>query len=1346
MLKSKYLFLIILLTSKIFAQEFNNSYIATKLTTSDGLVHNYTTKVVSDSMNVKWIASEGGITKYNGKTFTHYKPKSKDTSFFSENIETLFVDKLNNLWIGTKNGGVSRLDIKNGTFTSYNRLLKPSKSDVIRVMSINQDSSGNIWLGTWSNGVFIISDEGQGKLIKHIPGATPVFNILCDKDENMWFGESNQLRKYEHEKDKITSFNVGHQITNLLEDKIRGRIWIATTVQNYLDGYLSLFFFEYQTDSIKSINTGVYSDYAKCLVLDNDNNLIIGTWGSGLFKSDNELTNFQNISFFDNPLEDNNIIYKIILDIHVDKNNIIWLSMAYGGVLKLTRKNGLYNLSQFSLQDKLLEDFNIHVIYNDGTNFWIATSESGLLYGPDFDNLKVFKEIGIDKIFSIYQHENFLFVGKRGGVKVIDLRSLKVVMQSNIRKATSLLVDKKNRLWIGTKQDGVAIVDLNAFTDLSKYTFYNESNKKIKNNRISKIAYDIHTDKIWVGSYNGFCYYDEKTKKFIYNDTFLKENLPSIIINDMFFDERGIWLGTPNGLVRIENELNKEYLITSIFNKDNGLKNDFICSILDDDEGNIWFSTISDIVKYNLSTHIFDIYNETDGIKASSFNIGSRFKSNNIIYFGGIDDVSFLNTKLVSKLKTNPEIVLSELRINNELVNPESSNKENNVLYSSVEYLDEVELSHSEKSLQLVFGLNDYLDNSNANYRYKLNGFQDLWIDLKSNNSINFTGLPVGEYILELQGSRNLDTWSDSKNINIKIKPAPWLSIWAFLSYGFLLALLIYFFYNMRKRQILLKQNLEIVHLEKEKEVQVAASKLKFFTNISHEFRTPLTLILGPLQELISNEKKLDSPKLTKLESMQRNTNRLLNLVNQLLDFRKADQDKLNLKVAEGNFIMFSKEVFLYFKELASRNNIDYKFISSNDNINFLFDRNQMEIVLSNLLSNAFKNTIAGCEISLIITKQNGYAFIKVKDSGIGISSDEKDKIFDRFYQVKDAESSKIVGSGIGLAFSKKIVELHHGEIDVKSIINKGSEFIIKLPLSPNYSERHLAKKSVNTNLIDNYEVDFSIDNVVPNTNEKQLETILVVEDNQEIQSYIKSIFDVEYKVLVASDGEGGCKIAVKEVPDIIISDVMMPKKDGLQLCKELKTHMSTSHIPIIILTARTATVYEIEGLKNGADAYVTKPFNPELIKARVKSILKIRGKIREHYQKQVRFGSTIPNLDLEETPDNKFISELIIFVEDNIRNVNFGPDDLREKLFMSQSTLYRKLKSITGLSPSGFIRSIRLKKAAELILKEDYKLSYIAYEFGFNDYKYFRVSFKKQFNCLPSEYKKMAYASENKS
>jgi signal transduction histidine kinase/AraC-like DNA-binding protein len=589
-----------------------------------------------------------------------------------------------------------------------------------------------------------------------------------------------------------------------------------------------------------------------------------------------------------------------------------------------------------------------------------------------------------------------------------------------------------------------------------------------------------------------------------------------------------------------------------------------------------------------------------------------------------------------------------------------------------------------------------------------------------------------GKYKLIVASSLDNVNWKNTSELLINIKPSPFLSFPALIIYILTLILLFYLIIRIYSNGLKLKSSLINSEKDKKREMDFAESKLGFFTNISHEFRTPLTLIISPIQEIL-NSTDLKANVSNKLTTVEKNANKLLNLINELLDFRKADHGLLKIKVAYGNFKNFSHEIFLLFNELAKSKNIEYEFICNEDEINLPFDRNKIEIVISNLISNALKFTPSGGKITVMVSSANGYCNCSVRDTGIGIPVKDVDKIFDEFYMVKSKLKNQTPGTGIGLFLSKKIIELHHGSINVLSDYGDGSEFIFSISMDANnYREVDLNfKKSEDLSV---YHLENNT-NSINNVSIESRETILVIDDNKDIRTYLNSLLSDNYEIIEAENGEVGLKLALSKIPDLIISDIMMPVMDGIELCSKLKKELSTSHIPIILLTARNSTLFEVSGFESGADDYITKPFKANILKARVTSLLDNRNNTRKHLLNKVRFEPVIdPNSN--DDVEIGFIEKAIVLVEENIQNPNFGIDKMTDYFCMSQSTLYRKIKSLTGLSLTAFIRSVRLKKAAYLISTTDTKLTYVCYEVGFNDYKYFRTSFKQQFGCLPSKYK----------
>lgn len=1319
------------IAGSLYAQENTVEYVRNYIGVDQGLSHNYVTSVVSDEHNNKWIGTENGITVYNGYDFEYIKPSLGFAGLENENIEVLFRDSENNIWIGTKSGGISSINTRNNQVTNYNHLIDPTGKGNFRVTSIAESAEGHIWVGTWDLGVFII-DQAQHTLINNFKHNPPIYNITRGRDNDMWYVYGRFLVHDQGENEKQEVFNLNTTLSDVLFDSFRNRVWISC-------GKFSstLFYYDYISGNIDSLQTEVVSNFSKTLSLDAENTLWIGTWGYGLYRSNQDLTSFKKVNILPPGSERISRNYEVILDIHHDRNKQTWIATATAGVVKLIPQIGFINLSSEISENTFKGDFNITAIYRDQKAVFFGTLKSGLFTGSDMNSLKQVAGLEETKIFKLYIYDDQLFVGTDLGLVIYDLTEQKISYENTaLKKVTEIFIDEAQMVYLGTQQDGLAMVPLAQIRNPDLYVFYNDNREdfgKIESDRISGIGQD-HQGNIWISTFNGIHLYDKATKTFIHHSQLMDQMLPSVIINQMVIRNNIIWLGTPSGLIGLE-YLDKESRLTekSVLTARSGLKNDFICAMIFDEKEALWLATNTEIIKFDPVSGSFFSYGDLEGIKTSSFNNRSFFNyENKVLYFGGVDNVTYFNPQTISANTGIPQVFFSSLRVNNEDI---TSIKVTPFLDQTIGYAEKINLSSSDKFFAVGFTTNDFLGKLNVKYRYKLTGYQNEWIDLQNKNEINFANLPPGNYVLNVAATRDNQQWSEPNTIAIEVLPSLWLSPWAYFVYLVFMGLGVYTYYKFKKRQLQLKADLQIIQIEKEKDFALNEAKLNFFTNISHEFRTPLTLMMGPLHELTTSA-ELSEKMQKKVNIIERNSNKLLNLINQLLDFRKAEHGLLRVNASEGNFVRFSREVFLYFTEFASQRRIKYEFISEKEEIRFPFDRNKMEIVLCNLISNALKHCSPGDSITLNLYEESGNCIVSIKDTGEGMDTKFLDKIFDRYYQIKSSNTSRMVGSGIGLAFSKKIIELHHGSISVNSERNEGSEFIIILEMDPELYKEVLDDSFVHTDNIKAYDIR-SPDEFNNNLSLQSKEnSILIIDDNTEILDYLNDILQDDYEVWRAESGEEGYELALEKVPDIIVSDIMMPGKDGITLCKELKSHINTSHIPVILLTARTSTVFEIEGLKTGADDYVTKPFNPLIVKARISSILDNRTKMRQHFVNKVRFEPTLTDANPKEDAENAFIQKAMQLVEANLQNDEFGIDHMTDEFYMSQSTLYRKIRSLTGLSLSGFIRSVRLKKAAVLILTTNMNLNEVAYDVGFNDYKYFNSCFKKQFECLPSQYR----------
>lgn len=1320
----KYLILnlCILFSCLVYSQKQQTEYIFEYISSQEGLSHNYVSKVVSDSLNVKWIATENGINKYDGSRFSSIQPSKKYPELESENIETLFVDSKNNLWIGTKSGGVSRLNINEHQLKSFNSLLSPNAKITFRILAIQEDELGNIWIGTNDRGLYVIDPENE-KIIRHVKSSYGLRFIFKDSNNNIWYPESYNLKMYDPKTQKTESYYLKEYISAIVEDTENNCLWIGSI--NYTEKN-HVIKFDLKTKKNTKIYTGIPSSFTSTLYLDYNNNLWLGTWGKGLYKKSND-NKFSKINLVYPPDLKKNINYEIVLDIHEDKNGVIWISSDFGGIVKLTRNFGFVNLDQVSKNETLALGMNFHSFFQDEKNIYLGTLRNGAFWGKDLSSLKQHPTIDEGKVYSIGKHRDALLIATLSDVHLLDNRQ-KLITKLPIQKATNFYTFDKNTLWVGTQQNGLYVIDMSDLKSPTITRNYRVKNEKhtIQSNRITGTVEDSN-ENIWLGTYNGLYIYNRITEQFTPHSELLDEELPRII-NTVYADLEYLWLGTHNGLYKLSYKDQKLKIVAKYNSPNNGLENDFICGIREDNNGRLWLTTSTSLICFDKFSESFLNFNTKNGVYTSLFNLRTLYSnnSNTRIYAAGSDNLTFFNPDEINIDKTQNQLIFNSVKVDHKLIEANDSLFGNVFIKKDISYISSLDLPYQAKALSIGFSNTNFSNTPITNYRYKLEGMDKNWVSVKKQKEISFVGLQAGRYKLLVSATTDNKNWTIPISLKINVQHAPWSSPWAYTGYFLLVFIILGSFLYAILKQYHLKDTLL-------QEQELSESKFTFFTNISHEFRTPLTLILSPLKELIG-KKEVDPEITEKLVVMEKNADRLLNLINQLLDFRKAENGLLQLNARRGDIVQFSEEVYLYFKEQAKLKNIDYIFSTSKENIEVSFDRNKMEIVLCNLISNALKYSKEGDQIELSLDIKDQYYIIKLRDTGIGMSKDATKKIFDRFYQIKSTNTVNIIGSGIGLSFTQKLVELHEGTIEVDSKLNNGTTFIIEIPIQ--LSTKHRFDESNDPIDSEKHKITEALLNEHKDLNINTKEnTILVIDDNDDIRNYLKQLLKTEYNIIVAKDGVEGVDVATSEVPDLILCDIMMPRKDGLQVSKEIKSQITTSHIPVILLTARSSNMYEIQGLQTGADDFLTKPFDPKIIKARISSALQNRKKLREHFLNKVRFQPTNKETT-NQNPEDTFITKAITLVEENLSNEKFDIKMMQDQLFMSQSSLYRKIKSLTGLSLTGFIRSIRLKKAAELILTTDNKFNSIALMVGFNDYKYFRQCFKKQFGCLPSEYK----------
>jgi len=1326
---------VIMINLNIAAQSFNNQeYHVSYMDVSSGLSNNYVRNMIEDDFGFKWIATEGGLNKYDGRSFQIFKP-SNTPALKNENIEVVYKDSSGDLWIGTKSGGLSFYNSRTEQFHNYNEpVFNEVPGQGVRVTFIVEDQSNHLFVGTWSNGLFVFNKDSAAHTVRYFK-YNKVNRLATDNYGNVWILVGNQIFKYDPSENRMIKISQVEGVTSICHDRNRNRLWLGMSGSEV--GYLDLDDYTVHKVFMNGIqeNKGYH---VESMALDQDGRLFIGTWGAGLFISDTTATQFTKFSIHPSDEDYKNTSFETILDIHLDDTGIIWVSTAFGGIVKLMPVNSFTGLDRF-LSEYSLADNNIYSTTTDPQgNIWIGTYGAGVSLIRDHKVLRM-SQLPVSKINTFLAVGDKMIIGCREGFYAVNYKNPLGPYQRHfgqLSKITSLFLANNGRLWIGTQQQGLYYVD--------DYLQKPNDSKcvSVKNwkggDRISKIVQAANGD-VWIGTFNGLFVYQPEENTFSRLDQLIETTLPSEIINDLYLDKQTqtLWVALSGGLVEMNLD-GSNILNVNVNGIDQGLKNEFITSVTKGSDDQIWIGTAYGLAKYRPERKVFENYGKFEGVPAQSFNIKSVTQlPDGRLLFGAADGLVVFDPQKITYHQADPEVLFTGLSINGESVNVGEEINGHVILNQSLQYTSQVDLTYKDETFSFTVSTLDYLGEDNVLFSYRLVGFNDTWSKLSTNREIRYINLTPGMYRLEVKASRDGFNWSAVASKNITVYPPPWGTWYAYVLYVSFILGLTYLVNYIAKRQAKLQAKLEVERIAREKEHDLSEAKIKFFTNISHEFRTPLTLILSPITELLMDQ-QIATRIRERLTTVEKNASRLLQLINQLLDFRKSENGLLQLRVAHGDFVMFAKEVFLSFKTHSEAKKINYTFKSKPSRIVLPFDRDKMEIALVNLLSNAFKYTPSGGTIQLRVEESGPDCSIQVIDSGSGIQLSEIDKVFDRFYQIKSTDSAKIIGSGIGLSLTRNIVELHHGTISVESTPKERTIFKINIPIdnkgfSPeefiedfkSSEDRTAYEDALGEVGSDSHQIDDDLEH----------ELVLVVDDNDEILNYLSVLIKEEgYEVIQASNGVDALEIANEQHPDLIVSDIMMPEMDGITLCSTLKNDMNTSHIPVILLTARTSTVYEVSGLETGADDYIKKPFHPAVVKTRINGLLDNRRKVREYFVNKLRFepSQKIDAIGAEE----KFIQEAITIIEEHIHDAEFGIENLMDSLAMSKSTLYRKLKSLTGLSITAFIRSVKLKKAAELILTVDWKLNQIAYESGFNDYKYFKNCFQEQFGCLPSEYR----------
>ena len=1392
-------FLLMFFLETSFAQQNKFQISNTKfehITNSDGLMHNSIRFSFQDSRGYMWFGTNNGLYKYNGYEFKIYNNElGNKYSLIGNRITSISEDSSGKVWIGT-NKGLCTYNRDSDSFVRdlYNSEISSYFNFHNFINTIFIDTLDNIWLGT-TQGLYNLKKSSKGfklsvfKTSNQVDGlASNYISCITQYKEGLLIGTPNGLNKLEFSDDdqvKITRIKnnvIGSvNIKSLFVDSDLS-IWVGTLnglhkIETSIDNTFNVY-----TNYLAEIENSFANNSINTIHQVDSSTIWIGTLNSGIF----ELNKDENVVkiYQQNPRNIYNLKSNDINNIFKDDFGVVWVSTNRGGVSKLNlNKNKIDHFKNNDFNSNSLSGNLINTIFEDSNqNVWIGTFKTGLNLLMNNSKEKEFihfnkADVGSNNIHAICEdnYGNIWLGSKSDGITQVQVQKGKISKTARFTKentnnaimvnnVTIMYKDKRGDIWMGGGPNSglIRLTPNKEFGKLPQITQFQKL-KENTNSLTSNYVFSIYEDSqnvLWVGL-NGSglvkIIRDENNNPIHYTRIMGREEYPSGLNNNQIFaihedNYQNIWIATFGGGLNkiLKEEINKKHPKIIKYKQENGLPSNEIYGILEDKNQNLWISSNSGISKYDIENKTFTNLGLKDGLQALNFRKGAYFKGRNgMMYFGGINGFNSFNPNSFVKNEVPPKVELTGFKLFNNEVGVGEKILGKAVLNKNISETNEIVLKHGHNSFSFEFSAMHYASPNQNNYMYMLDGFDKDWISTSSKRRfVTYANLDSKDYVFKVIASNSDNVWnSNARELKLKVLPALWKTWWAYTIFILFTIFLMWLF----RRNILVRaeyrNSLKIEKLEKNKIKVLNKMKLEFFTNISHEFKTPLTLILGPLQNLLKME-IVDSKLKESLLIMDRNANYLFRLINQLMDFRKAETNQLKVITSKGNLVDFCEEVVLSFNVLANEKHLNLSFESSESELIVYFDWDKMDKILNNLISNSIKYTpdSGNIKVSLSfinngISKRSNVLDVRseieiiVEDTGVGIPKNQISKVFKRFYQVEDSNKSNSFGSGVGLALTKKLIDLLQGHIKVKSNHNEGSQFIVRFPVIT--SKNDLMREAE----ISSEEVIFSESGLVINENIhkeigdsiKTLPSLLIVEDNPDMQTFLKSSLEESYKILQAYDGVQGLKIALENIPNIIISDVMMPNMNGIQFCNEIKQNEITNHIPFILLSARASIDHKIEGLKVGADVYIPKPFDMRLLKIKTQKLLEEREFLIE------KFASKRITLDSQKIGINHtekaFLEKAEKVIEDNLTNSEFVVEDLGRALSFSRMQLYRKFKSVRGLSANEFIREYRIKKAALLLRETDLNVSEILYTIGFTNRSYFSKCFKKTFDMSPKEY-----------
>jgi signal transduction histidine kinase/DNA-binding response OmpR family regulator/ligand-binding sensor domain-containing protein len=1325
---------------------------------SQGMIYD----MLQDSDGFMWMGTNNGLNRYNGYNFRVFTHNPFDTTSISGDVITkLFEDSQNRLWAGTRINGLNYFDKYHERFYKIDfSTVLPNQQENLNISSIDEDKAGNIWV-TGNDFILMVTviqpsisevPVFKVELKSQIPSNSIEGNILtvkCLSDGRILIGSHwTGLFEWNTKANRLEPFitPTGEKITsaNFILEYPKGQIWISSfrtiyrlneqTVKIYTPPYIDrehssrrvrfavnpqngkLWIFYYfkstiyeldiskgETATLQPVLELPKNVYATCLFFEDERNFWLGTNGYGLRKM---------------PL----LTYPFH---HLAKGKSIRnINQFKPGALSFTAQTGMEVINNVATHQQTTIPIQKHITsLNVNDIFGVLKAKNGDIwlssryYSKNEQKSKLYKYNSQYQLLKTYQ------------LPKVDMYY------------GAFIEDQKGNLWFGTTNGQFVKFDVQ--TEL----FIPINCSHIGNGTIDAQVFQLYLDidgKIWKASAQGLsvitldkngnlkdCTTYETNPK---NIKSLSYNSVASILDDPIAPKEYLWVATKGGGL---NKLNKETGEFQHFKTQQGLPDNVVYGVLADAENHIWVSTNRGLAKLNPQTGKFTSFQAEDGLQDNEFNTGAFFKDKNTgqLFFGGINGITAFYPHEINLGNYHPKVYITQLKIKNEIVNVGQplKNKGQNPLSQSIEYTKKIKLTWFQNQITLEFAALDLNIPSKNQYQYQLSGVDKDWVQAGNNRIANYANLTPGRYIFRVKGTNSSGQWSDKEaTLEIIITPPWWRTIWAYLLYTAIIISSILLWLRFQTNKIKLENELAFQEREAERLAELDKIKTNFFSNITHEFRTPLHLIIEPLRQALTQPNK---PWRNHIELAKNNSEKLLQLINQLLDLSKLESKKMKLELQTGDILNVISPIINSFKILAQQKNINLIFQAPEHIPSFDFDKDKVEKVLFNLLSNAIKFTPKSGQIIVTVHNENQQLSITVADTGIGISTEQQTQIFNRFYQVKNRKQT---GTGIGLALSKELTEVMNGTLNVESKLGIGSTFIIQIPMVRTAQKSKAVISNNNfhyPNAIENTPVN---DNIALDANN----IVLLIEDNAELRAFIKNSIQDKYQVIEASNGQQGIQLALQYIPNIIISDVMMPEKDGFELCNFLKTEEKTAHIPIVLLTAKTAFDSKLKGLKYGADAYITKPFNTNELLVRIENLITLRQQLQVKYSQAFNLSpSSHAGLTTQDNQkiiiseyDQIFLNNAQQIVMQHLDDETLTVEILANKVAMSRGQLHRKLRALLDQSPSEFIRNIRLKEAFILLQQRKGNVTEVAFMVGFSSQKYFSTKFKEKYQISPKE------------